>query len=236
MEFVYYKKTFSKIVKATFLFIIMMMQQNCVESNKYTNNAGGQELNDNDTSALNKVFLIDSLHVKIGDQTWCLYNLDVTNYRNGDQIRNLINIEDWKYAQDGAWCVYENMGSSRNGKLYNFMAVRDPRGLAPIGYHIPTAEEWTTLIKFLKDNKTESSLLKKYFFDGITGVWRTGGDGAFDSSTSSTTWWSSSDAGSYAYSFSVNIINQNYSGDISDYSMPPCGLYVRCIKDYNTKP
>ena len=31
------------------------------------------------------------------------------------------------------------------GKLYNWYAVNDPIGLAPIGWHIPTDLEWATL-------------------------------------------------------------------------------------------
>jgi hypothetical protein len=38
---------------------------------------------------------------------------------------------------------------AKYGKLYNWYAVNDPRGLAPVGYHVPTDAEWTTLENFL---------------------------------------------------------------------------------------
>ncbi len=179
------------------------------------------------------VVLIDSIHVKIGKQIWCLNNLDVATYRNGDQITNIKNKQDWKYANQGAWCYFENRFKDRNGRLYNFMAVSDPRGLAPEGYHIPSEEEWIKLVDLLTRINLESDILKQYFFEGIEGVWRTGGDGGFDSSKEHIPWWSSSDAGSYAYSFNVNVadISRTISGNITSYTMPPCGFYVRCIKN-----
>ena len=79
----------------------------------------------------------------------------------------------------------------------------------------------------------ESSILNQYFFKGIEGIWRTGGEGQFDNSKNHIVWWSSSDAGSYAYSFSVDFDFQIYSSSISQNSMHPNGFYVRCIKNNN---
>jgi uncharacterized protein (TIGR02145 family) len=39
------------------------------------------------------------------------------------------------------------------GKLYNWHALNDPRGLAPEGWHIPTDEEWAELNDMLVDGK-----------------------------------------------------------------------------------
>ena len=85
--------------------------------------------------------------IKIGDQTWTIKNLDVTTYRNGDAIPQLEDQEEWANLTTGAWCYYENESDNGTtyGKLYNWFAVNDPRGLAPKGYHIPTDEEWTIL-------------------------------------------------------------------------------------------
>ncbi len=177
------------------------------------------------------VKLLDSIHVKIGKQVWCLNNLDVVNYKNGNQITNIINKEEWKFTIEGAWCYPENKITAHNSKLYNFMAVIDSRGIAPEGYHIPSKVEWIELVDFLKSKNLESIVLEKYFFREMEGHWRTGGDGGFDKSKNNAVWWSSTDAGSYAYSFSVNVNVDKYSGSISEYSMPSCGFYVRCIKN-----
>jgi uncharacterized protein (TIGR02145 family) len=86
--------------------------------------------------------------VTICDQTWSLYNLDVTTYRNGDPIPEVSDPTAWANLTTGAWCYYANNSGNGvvYGKLYNWYAVNDPRGLAPFGWHIPTDAEWDTLI------------------------------------------------------------------------------------------
>ncbi len=82
----------------------------------------------------------------IGKQIWMAENLSVTHYRNGDPIRHASSVEEWNDAiskQEGAYCDYGNeLGS---GRLYNWFAVSDSRGLAPVGWHVPTDEEWREL-------------------------------------------------------------------------------------------
>ena len=77
---------------------------------------------------------------KIGNQIWALINLDVATYRNGDAIPQVQDGYAWSNLTSGAWCYYENTTTygSTYGKLYNWYAVNDARGLAPNGYHIPT--------------------------------------------------------------------------------------------------
>lgn len=92
--------------------------------------------------------------VTIGTQVWKIKNLNVDRFRNGDLIPEAKTLEDWELAyRDGkpAWCYYNNdpANGERYGRLYNWYAVNDPRGLAPIGYHIPTDAEWTVLVDYL---------------------------------------------------------------------------------------
>jgi len=89
--------------------------------------------------------------VTIGTQTWTKCNLDVTTYRNGDPIPEVTDPAAWAALTTGAWCHYANNTANGTiyGKLYNWYAVNDPRGLAPIGQHIPTDAEWITLTDFL---------------------------------------------------------------------------------------
>ena len=92
--------------------------------------------------------------VKIGDQEWQSKNLDVDRFRNGDLIPHATTAEEWKAAGERgepAWCYYDNDTEKGRiyGKLYNWYAVNDARGLAPTGWHIPTDEEWTTLTNYL---------------------------------------------------------------------------------------
>lgn len=86
--------------------------------------------------------------VKICNQLWMDNNLDVTMYRNGDPIPKVTDPAVWETLTTGAYCYYNNDSATyaaTYGKLYNWHAVIDPRGLAPAGWHIPSNAEWTTL-------------------------------------------------------------------------------------------
>ena len=96
--------------------------------------------------------------VTIGTQVWMTKNLDVSTFRNGDPIPEVKTNEEWLKAGENnqpAWCYYDNNPANgvKYGKLYNWYAVNDPRGLAPVGYHIPTDAEWTILEDFLGDDE-----------------------------------------------------------------------------------
>lgn len=89
--------------------------------------------------------------VQIGTQIWMTKNLDVDRFRNGDKIPEAKTEKEWKSADANkkpAWCYYDNdpANGEKYGKLYNWYAVIDPRGLAPDGWHIPTTDEWESLI------------------------------------------------------------------------------------------
>ena len=85
--------------------------------------------------------------IVIGTQQWMRENLDVLTYRNGDIIPQVTNVNAWAALTTGAWCYYNNnvTNGAIYGKLYNWYAVNDSRGLAPTGWHIPIDAEWTTL-------------------------------------------------------------------------------------------
>jgi uncharacterized protein (TIGR02145 family) len=95
--------------------------------------------------------------VKIGTQIWTSKNLNVTTFRNGDAIPEAKTAREWKVAgnmETPAWCYYnfDSINGKKYGKLYNWYAVNDKRGLAPAGWHIPTDKEWATLKKYLGAN------------------------------------------------------------------------------------
>ena len=99
--------------------------------------------------------------VTIGNQVWMAENLNVVTFRNGDSIPHAQTEEEWEKAEkEGApaWCYYENnpVNGVKYGKLYNWHAVNEPRGLAPKGWHIPSDEEWTNLVYSLSNEDPES--------------------------------------------------------------------------------
>jgi uncharacterized protein (TIGR02145 family) len=89
--------------------------------------------------------------VTIGTQTWTACNLNVTTYRNGDPIPYVEDFNVWDSLTTGAWTWinHDPILGAQYGKMYNAYAINDPRGLAPVGYHIPTNIEWETLLDYL---------------------------------------------------------------------------------------
>jgi hypothetical protein len=97
-------------------------------------------------------------HAILGNQVWTTRNLSRGIYCNGDPIPEVKSSSEWEtcsMAGQGCWCYYNN--DSKNGvlygKLYNWYAINDKRGLAPKGWHISTKEDWELLIK---NNKVDS--------------------------------------------------------------------------------
>ncbi len=114
--------------------------------------------------------------VKIVTQEWRTKNLDVVTFRNGDTIPEAKTNEEWQKAREEgkpAWCYYDNdpKNGEKYGKLYNWYAVNDSRGLAPKGYHVPTKAEWDSLVSYLGGEEIAGKKIKstegwlKYFND-----------------------------------------------------------------------
>ena len=87
--------------------------------------------------------------VTIGSAQWSDANLDVSTYSNGDTIPEATTTGEWAgydAASTGAWCWY-NFSSAgiQYGKLYNKWAVEDARGLAPLGFKIPAATDFSAI-------------------------------------------------------------------------------------------
>lgn len=100
--------------------------------------------------------------VLIGEQCWFAENLRTEHYANGDVIPGDLSDSEWETAASGALavygegtsdCLHGNCDEVQNledyGRLYNWHAVDDSRGLCPSGWHVPTNGEWTLLTDFL---------------------------------------------------------------------------------------
>jgi|SRR5690606_15915364 len=96
--------------------------------------------------------------VQICNQKWMAENLNVSKYRNGDIIPQVQDSTQWTNLTTGAWCYYEN--NTTSGKLYNWYAANDPRGLAPEGWKIPTNENWNELVNCLGGEEIAGGKLK----------------------------------------------------------------------------
>jgi uncharacterized protein (TIGR02145 family) len=103
----------------------------------------------------------------INGQEWMQKNLAVTNYRNGDPIPTGLSDATWQSTTSGAYAIYNNDAGNNTfyGKLYNWYAVNDGRGVCPMGWHVPSDVEWTTLESNLGGNSIAGVKLK------ATNIW-----------------------------------------------------------------
>ena len=182
--------------------------------------------------------------VKIGNQEWTAENLNVEHYRNGDVIPQVQDKAQWSELTTGAWCYYKN--DSKNGKtygkLYNWYAIHDSRGLAPEGWHIPSDAEWTKLTDFLGGKEVVGGKLKATILweSPNTGATNESGFSAFPGGVRGTSGGCSliGENGGFWGSSEYNndgALNRCLCHDGSDVyrviSLKGDGLSVRCVRD-----
>jgi uncharacterized protein (TIGR02145 family) len=195
----------------------------------------------NDTSV---VFNLQRFSITIGTQVWMLKNLDVATYRNGDPIPQVTDAAEWAALTTGAWCWYNNAPAqgATYGKLYNWYAVNDSRGLAPAGWHVPTDAEWTTLTEYLGGEAVAGGKMREVGMahwccpdtgadnsSGFTAL--PGGDrgygGTFYGLTYVGFWWSSTEysaTGAWLRGLGGMSTTRSVSGKKDGFS-------VRCVRD-----
>lgn len=87
--------------------------------------------------------------IKIGNQWWMAEDLRTTKYTSDTSFISLSMDTMWQHKTTGAYCNVLNNQSLPIGRLYNWYAVTDPRGIAPAGWHIPNDSEWKELEQHL---------------------------------------------------------------------------------------
>jgi uncharacterized protein (TIGR02145 family) len=218
--------------------------------------------------------------VKIGDQIWMAENLKVTKYKNGDKL----NTAPKPFLEDNPWyweiwsqkdaCLnylndenqrfntFEDGPESRGkyGLLYNAKAVNDSRCLCPEGYHMPTKEEFETLIKNLGgyegttptfwagdvapkliSNNDWDGTSNHYLgnnesgFNALPSGWKSGGSGPFGGIGEATAFWTSTLSGedNWGENFHLFITNHHITDVKVTNEGTGHGYSVRCIKDYS---
>jgi len=179
-------------------------------------------------------------HIKIGNQIWMFNNLNVIQFQNGDLIAEAKTKKEWNDAckkKIPVFCHYKNSleFSEKHGKLYNWYALIDSRGLAPKDWVLPTKLDFDNLISILNNNvQVFSEFVNLWKKDGDFGIrW----DGDFEKNIIGevarySRLWSSTESINYpknAYSFSyIKDFQGNFHIDISD-SPKNNGFTVRCI-------
>ena len=183
--------------------------------------------------------------VRIGTQSWAVTNLNVNTFRNGDTIPEARTNKEWVTAGEAgrpSWCYYNNNPAygPKYGKLYNWYAVNDPRGLAPVGWTLSSDADWAELTYFLGGQDIAGRKIKSIdaWIDGNNGTNEAGfiglpagyrvENGAFLNFGSIGTWWSSTE------SKTLSAIDHYLamSGSLSRSSSPKQrGESVRCIRN-----
>lgn len=185
----------------------------------------------------------------IGTQTWTTKNLNVTTYKNGDAIPEVQDAATWNRLTTGAWCHYANdpANDAIYGKLYNWYAVNDPRGLAPSGFHNPTYTEWQTLTDYLGGQQVAGEKLKSTstlwqstnnannvsYFSALPGGYRSNGGDFYNKNEE---FWISVnlDSSLPAYlnlRYNMSTINAPVWFGYWNHFTETAGVSVRCIKD-----
>lgn len=184
--------------------------------------------------------------VTIGTQIWSLYNLDVVTYLNGDPIPQVTDPTQWASLTTGAWCWFNNDSANGPiyGRLYNWYAVNDPRGLAPQGWHVPSQSEWLILVNYLGGYSVAGGEMKETGtshwinpnagatnssgFTGLPGGYRTY-NGLFYEVGEYGFFWTSTPVGlTAAYQYSLDY---SYSGISNFPNNIRFGFSVRLIKN-----
>lgn len=190
--------------------------------------------------------------IRIGDQIWMAENLNVETFRNGDLIPEAKTKDEWRKAGvEGkpAWCYYQNdpENGKKYGKLYNWHAVNDPRGLAPEGWSIPSLADYNLLekeVRKMKDvygdiNKAAGNKLKskegwvenygtnESNFNALPGGSR---DNVFNFRGAGETgfWWTSTEL--YGGDARYVMLDSEKRNLREGYVGMSCGFSVRCIK------
>lgn len=114
--------------------------------------------------------------VTIGTQTWSKTNLSVDTFLNGDTIPQAKTSDEWNAfvdAEEPAWCYFDfdSTNNALHGKLYNWYAANDTRGIAPKGWRVATNEDWELLIQTTGGkNEAGTKLKAKTGWEDLSGI------------------------------------------------------------------
>lgn len=182
--------------------------------------------------------------VTIGNQVWMAENLKTSKYRNGTSISDKTNLSTWGTSTTEAYSDYASPGNSTTfGKLYNWFAASNSNNLAPLGWHVPTDADWTTLSDFLGGQNLAGDKLKENGNINWTTLNSTatnstgftalpGGSKSTDNTVYDTGnigyWWSASEGTTTTNGWYRSLSNQNGTFTRGYYSKAG-GMSIRCL-------
>lgn len=197
--------------------------------------------------------------VSIGTQCWMKENLKTSKYRDGSSIPTDLSDSAWQATTTGAYSIYndESANDTTYGKLYNWFTVTDSRNLCPLGWHVPSDEEWKTLEIFMGMSASDADLVgggrgsaqniggkfkstsllwtapntgatNESGFSGLPGG-NTNNDGTYTYIRDISYWWSSTE---FSAELGWNRFLYFSAGDsYRSYNFKQNGFSVRCLRD-----
>ena len=191
--------------------------------------------------------------ITIGTQVWLAENLKTSRYKNGDPIPTGLSDTQWHITTTGAYSIYDDncINNDKFGKLYNWYAVTDPRGIAPEGWHVPSDSEWNILINYLGGPDIAGGPLK-----AVSPLWNSPNNGATNSSGFTALpgggrddgklfnatvnygglgefgyWWTTTENNNPVETAKNHSAYSNYIYSYPGYASKGYGFSVRCIKN-----
>jgi uncharacterized protein (TIGR02145 family)/uncharacterized repeat protein (TIGR02543 family) len=189
--------------------------------------------------------------VNINGQVWMVQNLKTTQYNDGTAIPLVTDNTAWSnldpYSE--AYCWYGNNSVNKNpyGALYSAGILYNNELIAPLGWHVPTHDEWSTLIASLGGASTAGGKLKEAGtvhwnspntgavnstgFTALPGGIRNYDDGAFSDMGNVGNWWTNYNMSIFAWN-SAQMTNTNATCDNTSGYVMKSGLSIRCVRDW----
>ncbi|HOD55671.1 MAG TPA: fibrobacter succinogenes major paralogous domain-containing protein [Candidatus Cloacimonadota bacterium] len=185
--------------------------------------------------------------VTIGYQVWMAENLKTTKLNDSTGIPYVTSDGIWAGLATSGYCYYDNSWGNAliYGALYNWHTVNTGK-LCPTGWHVPTNEEWTTLMTYLggdtliggklKETGTAFWLSPNRGATNETGFSARGGGnrhewGDFVHIKECADFWSSTEH-TWAWDDAIFIgLHSITSNPSKNYAGKSTGMSIRCIRD-----
>jgi formylglycine-generating enzyme len=188
--------------------------------------------------------------LKIGSQIWMLENLTVTKFNDGKEIPLILDSLKWDKLVKPGYCWYYNdplTYKKTYGALYNWYTVNTGK-LCPVGWHVPSLDEWEKLSDFLGGDDVAGGKLKEVGtshwtspnkgadnssgFTALPGGYRSPVDTKFivEVEGSFGNWWTSTESDKKeAYEYCLNYYSSELKMD--GLESKAYGFSVRCLSD-----
>ena len=196
--------------------------------------------------------------VMIGDQEWMAENLRTTSVNIEEPIPEVTDDSEWAGDPGWAYCWYDNNGDKYGevyGALYNYHVIFSGL-LCPVGWRVPTRDDWDTLIETAGGPSVAGGKLKsttvhwqdpnagatnEFSFNALPGGIRTGKETETASAGEFVFMGEFGVWAAYAFTWegdsggSIYLMHYNQEYALEGYLEVKAGVSVRCIRGEPTE-